>query len=392
MPFLQGGFMRNYFLMMFFSFFVAGNMCAVSAMADLQEKSDAQVPGLCYKQTTKCNYRQLTAAEVDTALAMADEVAFQLKQISELERTQKRDFKVAIIGRAGTDLGKFQVLKDTNAQGQLQSLESLVKNIKSESQILASYQDGANASAVNYQVLKDYFDNSRKMDFSHVAIAFKNHPKSDQNFHWHVMHLLWTCEKDPARYVEEGDRSYIWEEGLGAVFADDMKNYRAQIMVPKQEIQNRLEKIILDKKLGASWHNKKYNAAALANDLDQQNSNQWVLEVLAAANRPVGEIVSREQAQAYLAQTQFLPTKVTPKGLYSLITLPFVGQLLPGTVCMKRQPYFKEGFGEIISVLSVEEYMRRQQMLQYEPFIVQLPDDLNFVKQEKDQKLDQGPK
>ena len=384
--------MKNYFLIICFGFFVSANLYAHPEQINLQEKNDGQVPGLCYKQTTKCNYRELTSAEVDTALAMADEVAFQLKQISEMERLQKREFKVAIIGRSGTDLGKFQVLRDTNAQGQLQSLESLVKNIKVESQILASYQDGASATAVNYQVLKDYFDPNRKMDFSHVAIAFKNHPKSDQNFHWHVMHLLWTCDKDPARNVEEGDRSYIWEEGLGAVFADDMKNYRAQIIVPKQEIQNRLEKIILDQKLGASWHNKKYNAAALANDLDQQNSNQWVLEVLAAASRPVGEIVSREQAQAYLQKTQFLPTKVTPKGLYNLMTLPFVGQLLPGTICMKRQPFFKEGFGEIISVLSVEEYMRRQQMLQYEPFIVQLPDDLNFVKQERDQKLDQGPK
>ena len=189
-----------------------------------------------------------------------------------------------------------------------------------------------------------------------------------------------------ARNVNEGDRSYIWEEGLGAVFSDDMKRYRAQIMVPKQNLQNRIESILLKEKIGANWHNKKYNAAALADDLDQQNSNQWVLEVLAAAMRPEGEITDRAGAQQVLAKTQFLPTKVTPTGLYSLMTLPFVGNLLRGTVCMKRQKYFSQGFGEIISVLSIEEYMKRNQLLQYEPFVVELSDEFNFVKQERDAK------
>jgi hypothetical protein len=352
----------------------------------LVEAADSKTPGLCYKQTPKCNYRQLTQAEVDTATAMSDEVAYQLKQIDHLERAQNREFKIAIIGRSGTDLGKFQILKDTNSQNQLLNMDQLFSQIKTESEQINMSSDGGTSGQINYQVVRSYFDKDRKMDFSHVAIAMKNHPKSDKNFHWQVMHLLWTCDKDPARNVNEGDRSYIWEEGLGAVFADDMKRYRAQIMVPKQNLQNRLESILLKGKLGANWHNKKYNAAALADDLDQQNSNQWVLEVLAAAIRPEGEVTDRAGAQQVLAKTQFLPTKVTPTGLYRLMTLPLVGNLLPGTVCMKRQKYFGQGFGEIISVLSIEDYMKRNQMLQYEPFIVELSDDFNFVKQEREAK------
>ncbi len=355
-------------------------------LSAMTEAADSKTPGLCYKQTPKCNYRQLTQAEVDTATAMSDEVAYQLKQIDQLERAQNREFKIAIIGRSGTDLTKFQVLKDSNPQNQLLNMDQMFAQIKSESEQRSYSSDGGSSGQINYQVVRSYFDKDRKMDFSHVAIAMKNHPKSDKNFHWEVMHLLWTCDKDPARNVNEGDRSYIWEEGLGAVFSDDMKRYRAQIMVPKQNLQNRLENILLKEKLGANWHNKKYNAAALADDLDQQNSNQWVLEVLAAAMRPEGEITDRAGAQQVLAKTQFLPTKVTPTGLYSLMTLPFVGNLLPGTVCMKRQKYFGQGFGEIISVLSIEEYMKRNQLLQYEPFIVELSDEFNFVKQERDAK------
>ena len=209
-----------------------------------QEAADSQTPGLCYKPTAKCNYRQLTQAEVDTSIAMSDEVAYQLKQISELERKQNREFKIAIIGRSGTDLGKFQVLKDVNSSGQLMNMSQLVSQIHAESDQLNLSSDGGQNGQINYQVLRSYFEKNEKMDFSHVAIALKNHPKSDKNFHWEVMHLLWTCDKDPVRNVLEGDRSYIWEEGMGAVFADDMQRYRAQILVPKQNIQERIESIL----------------------------------------------------------------------------------------------------------------------------------------------------
>lgn len=349
-------------------------------------ESDSNQPGLCQKPVKKCHMRELSAAEIDTAAAMADEVAFQLKQLEQAEKKEGRDFKVAFIGRAGTDLGKFKVFKDFDANGKPLSLEQLVSAIKDESSNLSVGDSSIPQDPINNQVVKKWIDKSRTMEFSHIGIALKNHPKSDKDHHWQVMHLLWTCDKDPARGVTEGDKSYIWEEGLGAVFADDMKDYKAQIFVPQQKIQNRIENFLLKSKVGAQWHNSKYNAAALANDLDQQNSNQWVLEVLAAALKPEGQVNDRATAQQVLRETGYMETKVTPRGLYKLISLPIIRNLLPGTICMKRQPYFSQGFGQIISVLSVEEYMRRNQLLVREPVIVQLPDELNFVKQEKDKR------
>ena len=351
------------------------------AWSQVEEKTE-QGPGLCQKAAKKCHMRELTAAEIDTATAMADEVAFQLMQLDALEKKEGREFKVAFIGRAGTDLNKFQVLKDTGPDGTPLNLGQVVAQIKSES---PSSGDGGGPQ-INYRVLKNWMDQTRRMEFSHIGIALKNHPKSDHKFHWQIMHLLWTCEKDAARGVDVGDRSYIWEEGLGAVFADDMKDYKAQILIPQPKIQTRIENFLLKEKVGAQWHNSKYNAAALADDLDQQNSNQWVLEVLAATLKPTGQITDRASAQQVLRETGYMETKVTPTGFYSLLSLPFVKNLLPGTICMKKQPYFGEGFGQIISVLSVEEYMQRNQMLVRAPVVVQLPDELNFVKQEKQKK------
>ncbi len=346
------------------------------------EAKPEQPAGLCQKPVKKCNVRELTPAEIDTATAMADEVAYQLMQLDELEKREGREFKVALIGRAGTDLGKFQVLKDAGADGKYLNMDQLVTQIESDSPERA---DGGGPS-VNYRVLKNWMDDSRQMEYSHIGIALRNHPKSDKRFHWQIMHLLWTCEKDPARGATEGDRSYIWEEGLGAVFADDMKEYKAQIMILKPQIQTRIENFLLKEKVGAQWHNSKYNAAALSNDLDQQNSNQWVLEVLAAALKPDRQVKDRAAAQQVLRETGYMETKVALKGFYSLLNLPFVKNLLPGTICMKKQPYFGEGFGQIISVLSVEEYMQRNQLLVRAPVEVQLPDELNFVKQERQKK------
>lgn len=357
---------------------------AWSQTEDRLESADQ--PGLCYKPVKKCHMRELSAAEVDTAAAMADEVAYQLMQLDQLEKKEGRDFKVALIGRAGTDLGKFQVLKDYTSDGRTLNMSQLVAQILSEGDQVVSGEGSPQQGQINYQVLRSWMDKSRSMEYSHIGIALKNHTKSDKNYHWEVMHLLWTCEKDPVRGVAEGDRSYIWEEGMGALFADDMKEYKAQILVPQQKIQDRIEKFLLKSKVGARWHNSKYNAAALSNDLDQQNSNQWVLEVLAAALKPENQINDREGAQQILRETGYMETKVTPKGLFSLITLPFVRKLLPGTICMKRQPYFSQGFGEVISVLSIEEYMKRNQLLVRDPVVVQLPDDLNFVKQEKEKR------
>lgn len=364
------------FLVIYFILFAA------HTFASAQVLEEPNQPGLCYKAAKKCHMRELTPAEIDTATAMADEVAYQLMQIDQHEKKEGRDFKVALIGRAGTDLGKFQVLKDTDSNGNRLNMQQLVEQLKSESNQVSNGEQGPQ-DQINYRVLRSWMDNSRQMEFSHIGIALKNHSKSDQQFHWQIMHLLWTCEQDPARGVTEGDRSYIWEEGLGAVFADEMKEYKAQILVPQQQIQNRIEKLLLKSKLGAQWHNSKYNAAALSNDLDQQNSNQWVLEVLAAALKPDGRVNDRAQAQEVLRQTGYMETKVTPTGFYRLISLPFVKNLLPGTLCMKKQPYFSQGFGQIISVLSVEEYLTRNNALVRPPIVVQLPDELNFVKQEK---------
>lgn len=352
----------------------------------IEMSEDSKQPGLCYKPVKKCRMRELSAAEIDTAAAMADEVAFQLKQLEQLEKKEGRDFKVALIGRAGTDLGKFQVLKDYDQNRNPMTIEQLVSVIDDEvakTRRSTNIHDVAPSGASKRDIVKKWMDKSRSMEFSHVGIALKNHSKSDKNYHWQVMHLLWTCQKDLARGVTEGDKSYIWEEGLGAVFADDMKDYKAQILIPQQQIQDRIENFLLKSEVGAQWHNSKYNAAALANDLDQQNSNQWVLEVLAAALKPENQINDRAGAQLILRETGYMETKVTPTGLYKLIKLPIIRNFLPGTICMKRQPHFRDGFGQIISVLSIEEYMRRNQLLVRAPVVVKLPDELNFVKQDK---------
>jgi len=59
---------------------------------DMDMLEGADQPGLCYKPVKKCHMRELSAAEVDTAAAMADEVAFQLMQLEQSEKKRRPRF------------------------------------------------------------------------------------------------------------------------------------------------------------------------------------------------------------------------------------------------------------------------------------------------------------
>ena len=143
---------------------------AWSQDTDMLESSNQ--PGLCYKPAKKCHMRELSAAEVDTAAAMADEVAFQLMQLEQSEKKEGRDFKVAFIGRAGTDLGKFKIFKDFDASGKPMSMDQLVSAIKTESAQLVD-NDSMTSDPINNQVVKSWIDKTRTMEFSHIGIALK---------------------------------------------------------------------------------------------------------------------------------------------------------------------------------------------------------------------------
>ncbi len=338
---------------------------------------DNQKGQVCDLSQDRCSSRELSQEQTVKSIFLTDEVEKQLDLLEAQEKQQGRTFKVAIIGRMGSNLSKFQPLRDNNKSGQPITLKQMVSELVLQSKDIRKTQSSVlqnNPYDVDYNntlepvLVQSWFDRTRKLKYSHLGLAVKNLPLKDEKGQlitggdtgrWAVVQLLYSCE--------DGRKSHLFKGTVGNFFYDHMYDYGAQVLVPSQKLQNNLEKLIASNYLGKNWLEKQYNALALADDLDQQNSNQWVLEVIAAAMAGPNEVKDRAGAQNYLRQTNFASTKVTPTGLYSAIKIPFVAKIISSimpTVCMTHQETIKKyGIGEIVSALSIQEYLEKNKQL-----------------------------
>ncbi len=332
---------------------------------------------VCDLSEDRCSSRELSQEQTVKSIFLTDEVEKQLDLLEAQEKQQGRTFKVAIIGRMGSNLSKFQPLRDINKSGQPVTLNQMVGDLVLQSKDIRKTQSSVlqnNPYAVDYNntlesvLVQSWFDRTRKLKYSHLGLAIKNLPLKGANGQlitggdtgrWAVVQLLYSCE--------DGRKSHLFKGTVGNFFYDHMYDYDAQVLIPSQKLQDNLEKIVASNYLGKNWLEKQYNALALADDLDQQNSNQWVLEVIAAAMAGPNEVIDRAGAQSYLRRTNFVSTKVTPTGLYSAIKIPFVAKMISSimpTVCMTHQETIKKyGIGEIISALSIQEYLEKNKQL-----------------------------
>ena len=94
---------------------------------------------------------------------------------------------------------------------------------------------------------------------------------------------------------------------LGNFFLDDLHAHEALILIPPPELQQRLATLLQAGSV-LKLHAPQYNMVAHPFSTRYQNSNQWVLETLAAALAPAGSVDSRASAQAWLKDAGFAPT------------------------------------------------------------------------------------
>ena len=133
-----------------------------------------------------------------------------------------------------------------------------------------------------------------KLRYSHMGAVWRDHPKG----RWMVVHMLNHCGTASGA---------LYDEGLGNFFNDDPFAYETIIAFPGAESQERLIKL-LGTTLPDSLYQPSYNMVAYPWSTKYQNSNQWLVEVLAAAWAPEGNVFNRVQAQAWLKQAGYQPT------------------------------------------------------------------------------------
>ena len=130
--------------------------------------------------------------------------------------------------------------------------------------------------------------------YTHMGVAVRDHVRST----WRVLHLFNPCGKA---------ESEILNQPLERFFEVDLFEYEALLLTPSYAFQAPLRNAFMSPLTAKSLHNPAYNLIAHPFNTRFQNSNQWIVEMLALANAPVGSVRDRSGAQAWLKAQNFEP-------------------------------------------------------------------------------------
>jgi hypothetical protein len=131
--------------------------------------------------------------------------------------------------------------------------------------------------------------------YSHLAFAYR--VNDGERSVWRVAHKLNQCGTD---------RAELYRQGLGELFLDRPDRYEASFVVLTPQVQSRLLPWLSDNAQLVRWHEPRYSLVAYAWGRTYQQTNQWLIEVLAAAMSKNAH--DRSDAQRWLQSNGFTPT------------------------------------------------------------------------------------
>jgi hypothetical protein len=132
--------------------------------------------------------------------------------------------------------------------------------------------------------------------YSHMGVVQRDHPGG----RWLVTHLLNHCGMaDSALFVE----------GLGNFYLDDPFAYETVIVVPSPAVQQKLLEALASN-LPMTVYGSSYSMIAYPFSTRYQNSNQWLLELIAASLVSKEGAVGRADAQRWLKEMGYTPSSI----------------------------------------------------------------------------------
>lgn len=171
------------------------------------------------------------------------------------------------------------------------------------------------------------------LHYSHLGFAYRE-PDGNGGHVWRVLHKLNECGTGHAD---------IHRQGLGQFFLSDPFRYEAAFVAPSREWQQRLLPFMRDRQLALQMHHRPYSMVAHAWATRYQQSNQYVIETMAAAMLPPG--ASRMKAQAWLMAQDYEPTTLRLDALTRL-----GGRVFSANIAFDDHPNEKRYAGRIETV------------------------------------------
>lgn len=182
-----------------------------------------------------------------------------------------------------------------------------------------------------------------RLRYSHMGIAVRDHPKG----RWTVVHALNDCGSAV---------SGLYDEGMGNFFLTDLYRHETQLVIPGPALQEKLAKLA-GTRAPVRLHEPKYNMLSYVYSTRYQNSNQWVLETLAAAAAPPGQVETRLEAQKWLRSIGFQPPTVEVPAAVRL-----GARMFRANVAFDDHPYERRMAGQIDTV-STDAVVRMVRMV-----------------------------
>ncbi len=135
---------------------------------------------------------------------------------------------------------------------------------------------------------------------SHLAFLVRNEAGG-----WDVVHLLNRCKSDTSDLYREGLVNLVGESSL----TTDLR-----VGIPTAPVRAALKTLLAGQAPQArALHQRRYSMLAYPGSSAYQNSNQWILEVFAAAMAQADDgtvLGDRDSALAWLRQQQFSPSRL----------------------------------------------------------------------------------
>jgi hypothetical protein len=179
--------------------------------------------------------------------------------------------------------------------------------------------------------------------YSHMAFVWRDHPQG----RWLALHELNQCGTA---------QSALYNEGLANFFFDDMFAWDALIITPSVELQTQIVAQLKNQKTLQGLHQPHYNMLAYPFSTQYQNSNQWVLEVLANAMQSAPQ-ANRNANQQWLKQAGYKPSMLRIPTLQRL-----AGRMFQANVAFDDHPSGDRYAGkiEVATVESVADFIKQR--------------------------------
>ena len=199
--------------------------------------------------------------------------------------------KTASVTQSGGDCSNTKEQKQpdydvlSHAQNAYDSAFSLLNYLKTHA------QRSAIVARAGSDLSKEKFDSPQK--YTHAGIAWK----SSEDGLWRFQHILNVCA---------GPASTLFVQNLVQFFDDGPHFYDFKIGIPSPQLQEKIANV-LESSLANTLHNPRYSNIANPFSNQYQNSNGWVLNIIAAAQSGLQNITD---IQNYLYRRSYTPSQV----------------------------------------------------------------------------------